>query len=313
MVSTALHADAQKTLREIKHIISLPESEINISHAIFTVEKLTDPSLDVKKYELKLQEIVNTVQKMHKETPVSGDVVSKYLYTPGAWNNYQIYSYNLEDPFGNDLNNHRLSHYLDTKKGNCVSMPTLYYLLATQVRTYSYISKAPRHLFVLERNNNISYAIEATRNGKRFPLKYYKLQWEIPKQAEKYGIYFQPMDKKEILAGLLTNSIIHFTREKNYKLAFDVFNVICQADPKNVLAIHNIKCLFAIMMDDEEYLSQVNAPNSPERRVYIDYLEAQYKRFEGVLLEYGYSKMTPAEAEEILKRVNRLKEGKERV
>ena len=45
------------------------------------------------------------------------------IYEAGTWNTNRPFVYDHDDPYGHDLRNKLLATYLDTRRGNCGSMP----------------------------------------------------------------------------------------------------------------------------------------------------------------------------------------------
>ena len=65
-------------------------------------------------------------------------VLRSYLYDAGTWNHRQPFRYDLEgDPLGREIPGKLLTNYLATRKGNCVSMPTLASINPGQTIPYS--------------------------------------------------------------------------------------------------------------------------------------------------------------------------------
>jgi hypothetical protein len=60
---------------------------------------------------------------------VKVEALKKYLYVAGPWNDNRPFQYDLDDPLGQNIRNKLLSSYLDSHKGNCVSMPSLFVVL----------------------------------------------------------------------------------------------------------------------------------------------------------------------------------------
>jgi hypothetical protein len=72
----------------------------------------------------------------------------RYLYEPSAANDHQPFQYDLADPLGHDIRNKLLSNYLNTRKGNCVTMPLLFVILGQHLGIDVTAATAPKHLLV---------------------------------------------------------------------------------------------------------------------------------------------------------------------
>jgi serine protease inhibitor len=57
-------------------------------------------------------------------------VLASTIYQPGPWSDNRKFDYNFDDPFGKDVHTTMLSNYPSTRRGNCVSMPIFFAILA---------------------------------------------------------------------------------------------------------------------------------------------------------------------------------------
>jgi len=65
----------------------------------------------------------------------------------------QPYTYDFNDIWGyKDWSNMFVSKLLDTKKGNCHSLPYLYKILADEINAKAYIAVAPNHFYIKHQN-----------------------------------------------------------------------------------------------------------------------------------------------------------------
>lgn len=97
-------AEAQK----IKALIEQPENSIDFAIAKLEIDKIIDPTINVAANTKKLDAIVAAINRMLPPGSSSSDkmqALKKYLYEPGAWNNYQPYQYDFSDPMGTKIAN----------------------------------------------------------------------------------------------------------------------------------------------------------------------------------------------------------------
>lgn len=313
IVSTELFAGGSDPFNDIKSMLRLPEKEIDMARAMLTIDKILDPSIDIEKYLKKIDTLVTKIIK-YSDDP-HGDILTmkKVLYEKGPWNNYQEYTYNLDDPFGDDLNNHLLSHYLDTKVGNCVSMPMLYYILGRKLGYHLYMSNAPKHMFVQAAVGKNYLGVEATRKGKSWPLEDFITQWEITEEAKTNKLYFQRLTKKEVISELLNQAIIHYMGTKQYKMALRTGYLAIKYYPRNYLAMINTASVYGWLIDDEVYLKGIVSPDTNNMEEYYKVLDMRYYDLRNKATQLGYRKFSKKEEAEILERIRRLKEGIENV
>lgn len=140
-----------KAIEIIKEIFSKPDTEIDLATTKLTFDKLVDPSIDVTTLLAEINKTVETIENglATKMKPLDKLFsLSAYLYESGYWNEFQPFQYNFEDPFAQILSSKLISNYLKTKKGNCISMPILYLILADKLGLDVTLSTAPLHVFV---------------------------------------------------------------------------------------------------------------------------------------------------------------------
>jgi len=143
-------------LTRIRAILKLPDNQIDIGRTKLTIDKTIDPTIDIK---ANLKKIDSMVAKIQAGLPADASNSDKlqalrtYLYSAGDWNGYQTYAYDFDDPLGQKISNKLLPHYLDTKKGNCVSMPLLFIILGQRLGLDVTAAQAPVHIFVKYRDD----------------------------------------------------------------------------------------------------------------------------------------------------------------
>lgn len=83
---------------------------------------------------------------------VMTDTIS-YKASNGEMYKYIPFSYDFEDIWGRkNWENMFVSKLLQTKKGNCHSLPYLYKILAEEIGTEAHLALAPNHLYIKQKN-----------------------------------------------------------------------------------------------------------------------------------------------------------------
>ncbi|MFQ5607193.1 MAG: transglutaminase family protein, partial [Candidatus Zixiibacteriota bacterium] len=132
--------------------------------------------------------------------PRDGDMVrfmmtKMYQFDTGEWNDSSVFSYDLDDPMGEQPGARLLTKYLDTRKGNCVSMPTLFLALMERVDPdvpFNGVS-APLHLFcrLHDRQDSSVWNVETTNGGNGMRDVWVVEQFRIPQVAIDSGVYMR--------------------------------------------------------------------------------------------------------------------------
>jgi len=300
-------------LNQLASMLKQPESEVDVVIAMLTIDKIIDPSVDVNKTLRKIDALLAEVVKQSKD-PL-GDIqgLNKVLYEPGPWNDYRTYAYNLDDPFGKDLYDFLLSHYLDTKLGNCVSMPMLYYILGKKLGYEFYMSNAPRHLFAQAKVGERFVGIEATRNAKSWWLEDYISQWDINEKAKANKLYYERLSKKEIVSELLNQAVVYFKNTKQYGKAIIAADLALQYYPKNCCAMLNKAGVYALLIQNKIYLSGILGPQIKTEEEYYKALDSRYTELHHAADNLGDEKPSEKDNAEILERIRKIKNKEENV
>lgn len=111
------------------------------------------------------------------------------------------YSYNQEDFAGQkDWSNMFVSTLMQTKKGNCHSLPYLYKIIMDELGYESHLALAPNHIYIKANNKKVGwYNIELTCAD--FPTDaWYAASGYIHTDAIRNGIYMRALSDKEAVA-----------------------------------------------------------------------------------------------------------------
>ena len=155
--SSVLHAgpDNFPEVRSLKRYLNLPDERIDFGLVKLTFDKFIDPSFHPGVVNRQLDQMVEHINNMAKDIAMRKEVkntdtlkllaLRTFLFDAGDWNNNQTYSYDREDPLGQNAKNKLLHNYLKTRKGNCVSMPVLMLVLGQRMGLNIGLAKAPLH------------------------------------------------------------------------------------------------------------------------------------------------------------------------
>lgn len=213
--------------------------------------------------------------------------VRQVIYEPGAWNGGKPFAYDHADPYGRDLRNKLLSTYLDTRRGNCVSMPILQLIVAEQLGLNVSLSTAPNHVFLRYTNpaNGRSIAIESTSGGHPAREAEYFEKMGVTDAQVKSGIYLGALTKREsiaVMAGTVTEWLMSKGR---YADAIAVTDVILEFYPKDIHALLWRGSAYGQLMRSEfqgRYPTPASIPVGlrPRYLAYASRADADFKRAE---------------------------------
>lgn len=134
----AEQAVAESLVSAIHALLDGPPERIDLAGAKLAVDKLIDPNLDVDHVRAEIDGMVAIIGKMLGTLPAQEAATSlaklqalrSFLYRSGHWNDGRPFQYDLDDPLGQKPEHRLLANYLAARKGNCISMPMLFAILA---------------------------------------------------------------------------------------------------------------------------------------------------------------------------------------
>jgi hypothetical protein len=117
---------------------------------------------------------------------------------------YIPYGYDFNDIFGhNDLSNMSVTKLLQTRKGNCHSLPYLYKILAEELGTTANLSLAPNHVYIKHQNKKHGWFNTELTSG-IFPNDAWIMaSGFVHLDAITNGVYMKALNNKETIALLL--------------------------------------------------------------------------------------------------------------
>jgi len=142
-------------VKVVRAVLSLPDGELDYARAKLAFDKVVDPTVDVEATLAELNEMAETARRLAGRSASEGErltALRKFVYVSGAWNAYRAFDYDHAD-FKN-IRVKLIPHYLETRLGNCVSMPILFLILADKLGLDIALAMAPAHFFVRYRDES---------------------------------------------------------------------------------------------------------------------------------------------------------------
>lgn len=251
-------------LGPIRAILRLPENQIDLGKAKLTIDKMIDSSIDIKANLEKIDSMVASVQMgllFNASSDEKLQALRGYLYTANQWNGQRPYQYDLSDPYGKDISHKLLPSYLESRKGNCVSMPFLFVILGQRLGLEVTAATAPEHIFVKYRADNGDWINLETTSGAN-PARDVWLRQQTPMTDEAIanGIYLRPLSKKETVALMVDTLIEHYMHKHRYEKAIEASDLILEYSPKAVEAMIHKGASYARLIN-ERFVSKYPRPD----------------------------------------------------
>ena len=247
----------------VRDVLETPEDKIDLARAKLIFDKLLDPRVDVEGTLAKIDDMVETVQQMAgpgASNKIKLTKVRDYIYVSGDWNGYQPYQYDMTDPFGRKPGNALLSNYLATRRGNCITMPLLFVILAERLGISATISVVPFHMFVrITDDSGKTFNVEATDGGHAVPDGFYRRKTPVTDEAVKNGVYMKTLTKREAVAVLAESVASHYLELKQAEPVLTIANSILAAYPNDANAMAEQGSAYSLMID-QQYRQQYPRP-----------------------------------------------------
>lgn len=225
----------------VRALLSTPDVELNYETSKLALDRIVEPDLDQAAVTAQIDRLVAEAKRVAigSDDIAKLKAVRKVIYEPGAWNNNRPFTYDHADPFGKELQNKLIVTYLDTRRGNCVSMPILQLIVAEKLGLNVSLSTAPLHVFMryTNPNNRRSIAIESTSGGHPAAEKAYFDKMGVTQRHVNSGIYLGVLTKRESIAVMASTVTEWLMSKGRYQDAIELTDVLLEYYPKDVSAV----------------------------------------------------------------------------
>jgi len=295
------------TGQSITDIDKTTEDNIDIGFWALIVSKEFDNKVDVNKYLQVLDGMTAEIKRMLAGRTSDMDkflAVKMFLYESGIWNNNHPFTYDLDDPLGTKLEHQLLSNYLESRKGNCVSMPTLFIALMERVdRAVPFVGvKAPLHLFcrLKNRQTNDVWNIEATSGGEPTRNQWYMDKMNISQKAVDSGLYLKDLSRKEYIAELMGVLISKERKQGNIEKAMEFTDIVLKLSPGSDMGLIHKGALIAEQCYQRDKANPLPIEEKEKCKKDSDF-------YINKAISLGWRQQTGTEREEYLKSVKKEK------
>jgi hypothetical protein len=206
------------------------------------------------------------------------------------------YTYDFDDIWGHlDWSNMFVTKLLETKKGNCHSLPYLYKILADEIGVKAHIAVAPNHFYIKHQNKaNGWYNTELTSGI--FPIDAWLMaSGYIHLDAIVNKIYMEALDEKQMLALCLIDLAKGYERKFKESASLD-FVMKCSDTALEyyphfvnalILKAETTKKQFDVLLTKEKAKHPVDILHLPEATELFTEMTYLYNHIH----ELGYRKM----------------------
>lgn len=259
----------------LERLLAKPEAQVDFAQAKFAVDLLIDPKQQTAKT---LRQIDAWMERIKARLPANAsrreklDVLISTLYTPGSWNNYQPFQYDLDDPLGKNHSTKLLATYLSTRKGNCISMPIFFIILGQKLGLPVTLATAPEHAMVKYLDESGQWLnVEATYGGFKYDSSYER-EFSITAKATENDIYLRPLSRRESVTVMMSTLMEHYRSTKQHERQIAVANLALKVDNKDVVAMQHKGAANYLLLQERFVRPYPDANNIPQEK------RAEFKR-----------------------------------
>lgn len=291
-VDSVATAQYENAYQQVANMLEGKEP-LSFKKAVFVTENVHHRGkLD---YELYCDSIAATAQKLRQFIAQKGFenyktapnyAIYTYMKEPGEWNNHRPCIYDFEDFMGDeDYTSMHVTKLMQTRKGNCHSLPYYYKILAEEMGAEAHLAMGPNHIYIKHKAEDGEWInVELTSGG--FPSDAWIIQsMEISVEAIKSEIYMEPLTEKQMVAHCLFDLAQNYIAEYGYDnfvlkcsyklLEYDTNNIGAWLTIANALGVAGIA------------LQQQGATPAEQKEVHDHYLKAQQ-----TIEDLGYTDMS---------------------
>lgn len=295
----------------IEQLANPPDGRIDYAKVQTAIERAANPKFDAKAFNATLDRWAAVVRARVPKDASPTEVMTalgQVIYQSGSWNGHHPFSYDLDDPFGKVYENKLISTYLRTRKGNCVSMPTLLMILGQKLGLTMTLSQAPEHEFArLQDVNGRWFNIEGTSPAS-WPDSKYINEMHITAQQIQSGIYMRTTTPRETVAGMLEPLEAVYAHQRSPGDLLGLAMLVVKLDPKNAGGYVNEANAFFLELQ-HRYLDRYLTPDKlpPDQRADFEALALSNVRILKRVEKMGWAPPTAAEDKAYLERVEKYK------
>jgi len=227
---------------------------------------------------------------------ISDTLKIKPTGTEKAITNYPI-KYDLDDyKSESNYDSHFVTKLMKSGKGQCYSMPLYYLVLAEQIGANASLSFSPRHSFIkIQDEKGAWYNLELTCNAILSDAHYMNNSY-IKAEAIRNRIYLEPLNKKEVVAGML----LELARGYYDKYGLDDFYLKCvdtslayskkDINAYIMKAVYEERLTLTLAQLLEAPKPEIMKEKSPQAYLHYEKMQALYKQIDGM----GYEELPAA-------------------
>lgn len=135
----------------VRDVLSVSDDRLDYGRAKLAFGRVVDPSLNADAALAEIDRLAGSAGALAgpDASPAARlSALRRVIYESGEWNGRRPFAYDHADPLGRNVHNKLIPTYLASRRGNCVSMPILFLIVAERMGLNLALSTAPLHIFL---------------------------------------------------------------------------------------------------------------------------------------------------------------------
>jgi hypothetical protein len=225
----------------------------SLKRAVFIVENAyAENNLNYNQYSTQLNELLALcekqlkLKKLSKENTLAVNMTLHQLFSDTILikqksenKTHYPFAYDFEDYMGrNDWTKMFVTKLLNTRSGQCHSLPLLYCILSHELKSGATIAHSPQHTYVKFKDDKGRWCNLELTNGKITSDAWILGSGYIKSEAIKNNIYMQALTSKELIASCLFDLAQGYSIKYGFdKFSLECLNKVLEFHPNNINAL----------------------------------------------------------------------------
>jgi len=279
------------------------ESPLDFKRAVFLTENaFYSNSLEYKEFCRKIDDIENRLNQFMVDRGVSNHVMGKqfaifnYMIEPSKYNANTKMAYDFEDLMGSkDYSKMFVTKLLNTKTGNCHSLPYLFKILSEETGAEAHLALGPNHMYIKHKDNKGQWVNVELTNG-TFPRDGWMISsLSVTTEAIKNEIYMEPLSLKESIALTMIDLALGY----KFQFGHGDFTLKCI----DMVIKYFPKCVNSYMIKSELLGERLTTLKQVNKTKEVTLIEKELKELYDKIDAMGYKDMPKEQYEQWVKNV----------
>jgi regulator of sirC expression with transglutaminase-like and TPR domain len=223
-------------------VLDRPDDELAHLEAKLAFDAIVDPSLDREAARAEVERLAQEARRLAGAGAGSARrlaALRTVVYESGRWNGHRPFAYDYEN--FKSIPVKLLANYLTTRRGNCVSMPVLFLILAERLRLDMAFAFAPCHLYVRHRDELGRVTnLEPTSGAEPARDVWIRQNFPITDRAVESGLFMRSLSRREGVAAMAEPVVHHLKEQRRWAEAAAVCEVVLRHSPRDAFALCNL-------------------------------------------------------------------------